>query len=208
MYFNIPDEQFLSFTQRLQMSTYDNPFHKLWSLICLFIFNPSYHITKQRIYISCSNSEYKNIMNHHNKPIPLSPKYNYSQIHKTLEYKRKFTITPLCSSFHLSRDSYQDISTELGNNWEYHAYHAPIWLGRFNQYKINIHDDTKQLQFTCDEEVEQFYSKFGYEPDEQPIETQNKAITIISDNNWKKWYEHVFQETPLFNYNNDLKFVY
>lgn len=212
MYFNIPEEQFTPLMQPIFNNTYNNHFHKLWSFICLFIFNPSYHNTRQRIYINCSKSEYNDIMNHHNIFIsthnPSSPKYNSYQPDKVLQYKRKFAISPLCSSFYLSRDSYQDILNELGHKWEYHAYHTPIWLERFNQYNINIHDDTKQIEFSCDDEAEQFYSKYGYEPDEQSIETQHKACNIISDNNWKQWYEYVFHESPLFNYNIDFKFVY
>ncbi len=210
MYFNIPEEQFTPLLRSLQNNTsYDNPFHKLWSLICLFIFNPSYHYTKQRIYISCSKSEYNDIMDLHNNftSIHISPSPS-TQSYKVLEYTRKYAINPLCSSFYLSRDSYPDISNELGHKWEYHAYYTPIWLERFNQYNINIHDDTNEIEFTCDEEAEQFYSNYGYEPDEQSIETQNKAIHICSDNNWNKWYEYVFQDSPIFNYNIDFKFAY
>ena len=103
-YFNVSDELFSSTSKFIHTTNYNNPLHKTWCLIYLFIFNPLFHESKKKIYTVCSQLEYDNIMEHHNQPIPLSI-CNNPQIYKTLEYKRTFAINPLCSSFRLLRDS-------------------------------------------------------------------------------------------------------
>jgi hypothetical protein len=71
---------------------------------------------------------------------------------------------------------------------------TPIWFERFNRYKIIVDSEMKQIQFTDDDELEDFYSQYGYDPDEQSTETQNKALSLMTDINWKDWYENIFHE--------------
>ena len=207
IYFNIPDELFSSTSKLLHNNDYNNHVHKVWSFICLFIFNPLFNESKKKIYTSCSQSEYDKIMNHHNESIPPS-KYNNPQIYKTLEYKRTFAINPLCSSFQLLRDSSENICHEFWYHWEFHTLSTPIWIEKFKKYNIEINHDKKRVEFLDDDELEDFYSQYGYEPDEQSTETQNKALSLIQDNNWKKWYENIFQDNQLFNFKDDFKFAY
>jgi hypothetical protein len=61
---------------------YKNAIHKLWAIICLLIFNRDYLSSKKKIYIACSDMEYKEVMKIHDDPIPLN-KYNNLQIHQT-----------------------------------------------------------------------------------------------------------------------------
>ena len=207
-YFNIPDDEFISITMCIQSNDYDNSYHKLWSVICLFIFNPSFYTSKKKLQCACSESEYNTLLKHHSDPIPLSPKYNHSQVYKTLEYKRKYHIHSLCSSFTLLRDASKDIDTDISHHWEYHAYSTPIWLERFNKYKTIVDCENKRIEFMDDEELEAFYSLYGYDPDEQSKETQNKGLLLYENNNWKKWYDNVFQESSLFKFDDDFKFSY
>ena len=215
-YFNIPDERFKLLVDTFHTSNnksdnkYDNKFHKLWALISLLIFNPDYHLSKKKIYMGSNESEFDEIMKH-NEPVPPSSNNN-NQIYKTLAYKRTYAIHPSCSSFNLLRDSFEKINDEFWYHWEYHAYLTPIWFERFNRYKIIVDSEKKQIQFTDDDELEDFYSQYGYDPDEQSTETQNKALSLMTDINWKDWYENTFQdknkEKSLYIYKDDFKFSY
>ena len=53
-----------------------------------------------------------------------------------------------------------------------------------------------------------FYSKYGYEPDEQSNETESKRIIKMANHNWKKWYESVFSQKPIYEFNDDFRFSY
>ena len=211
-YFNIPDERFILLVDKFHQSMYDNKFHKLYALISLFIFNPDYHLSKKKIYMGSNESEYNEIMKH-NEPVPPSVNNN-NHIYKTLEYKRTYAIHPMCSSFNLLRDSFEKLNDEFWYHWEYHAYLTPIWFERFNRYDIIVDSEKKRIHFTDDDELESFYSQYGYEPDEQSTETQNKALSLMMDVNWKDWYENIFQnkdknkDKPLYNYKDDFKFSY
>jgi hypothetical protein len=218
-YFNIPDERFTPFTDKFNINSnsnmdnpskngYDNKFHKLWALISLFIFNPDYYLSKKKIYMGSNDSEYNEIMKH-NEPVPPSSNNN-NQISKTLEYKRAYAIHPMCSSFKLLRDSFENINNEFWYHWEYHAYLTPIWYERFNKYDIIVDSEKKRIQFIDDDELEDFYSQYGYYPDEQSTETQNKALSLMVDINWKDWYENTFQDKDksLYNYKDEFKFSY
>ena len=70
--------------------------------------------------------------------------------------------------------------------------------------------EKKRIQFIDDDELEDFYSQYGYYPDEQSTETQNKALSLMVDINWKDWYENTFQDKDksLYNYKDEFKFSY
>ena len=188
---------------------YKNAIHKLWAIICLLIFNRDYLSSKKKIYIACSDMEYNAVMKIHEDPIPLS-KYNNIQIHKTLEHKRVYSIEPICSSFHLLREKVQDINECYRRRWEFYAYLCPLWNKRFHKYNITVDSDEKKIVFHDDDELEEFYSEFGYEPDEQTYETENKRIVHMPENNWKTWYNSIFtsNQKPIYEFTEDFRFKY
>lgn len=81
--------------------------------------------------------------------------------------------------FDLSRESF-NIKEELISNWEYHAYNTPLWKQRLNNYKINQNVEEKKIEFLDDDEMESFYNEYGYEPDEQSVEIQNKLLGVLT----------------------------
>ena len=188
---------------------YKNAIHKLWAIICLLIFNRDYLSSKKKIYIACSDMEYKEVMKIHDDPIPLN-KYNNLQIHKTLEHKRVYSIEPICSSFHLLRENVENINECYRRRWEFYAYLCPLWNKRFHKYNITVDSDEKKIVFHDDDELEEFYSEFGYEPDEQTYETENKRIVHMPENNWKTWYNSIFtsNQKPIYEFTEDFRFKY
>ena len=217
IYFQLSDEQSMSFQNEFlpqpsadTTDQYKNMIHKLWAIICLLIFNRDYLTSKKKMYISCSDSEYNDIMKIHNDPIPLS-KYNNPQIYRTLQHKRVYSIDPICSSFHLLRENVENINKCYREHWEFYAYLCPLWNDRFQKYDITIDSDKKKIVFHDDDELEEFYSQYGYEPDEQSYETENKRVVHMPENNWKTWYDSLFTSTeknPIYEFKEDFRFKY
>ena len=76
-------------------------------------------------------------------------------------------------------------------HWEYYAFETPIWRERFNYYKAVQNHETKEVTFQTDDAAEEFYQKYGYEPDEQPKETDEKSTKDIEEINYREWIERV-----------------
>lgn len=208
-YFKATDSQICYIKERFYENKYANPLHKICAVICMFIFNPThdYENIKQKIYIGCSDTEYDEIIQSSDQPIPLNI-HNIPQIYKTLEFKRKYAIHCNCSGFNLMRDMFPDIKQVIWYQWEFYAYDCPLWNERFNKYDITLNEDKHMITFNNDDDIELFYSQFGYEPDEQNIETQNKGLLLCQNNNWKGWYNNIFTEPSIYDFKEDFKFTY
>ena len=78
-------------------------------------------------------------------------------------------------------------------HWEYYASFSPIWFNRIRKCKGKRNDETKRIDFPECEETdwpEEFYSQFGYEPDEQKREIQEKSIqSIAKQRTWTQFYD-------------------
>jgi len=99
------------------------------------------------------------------------------------------------SLFHLKREK-NNIITMYREKWLYYASFSPLWSERIAKHKGVIDKKTKTVIFeeqeNSDDNEQAFYDEFGYEPDEQKIETQNKTIQEIkSERTWVSFYsEH------------------
>ena len=92
------------------------------------------------------------------------------------------------SLFHLKRDKY-NIELAYLNNWLYYASFSPLWKNRILKYNGIINNKERKIIFLDENDEEQFYNEFGYEPDEQKKETQQKSIQIIKkERTWKSFY--------------------
>jgi hypothetical protein len=107
--------------------------------------------------------------------------------------------------FDLIRSNYI-LNREFWYNWEFHAYKSKIWKKRFDKYKIKIEKHKKQLEFLDDDEMEEFYSKYGYEPDEQAKETQKKSTGYISSININNWINIVNKSSKNYKIEKKLKY--
>ena len=80
------------------------------------------------------------------------------------------------SLFHLKREK-NNITTVYRDKWLYHASFSPLWRERITNHNGHIDEHNKSVVFDESQDFEEaFYDEFGYEPDEQKIETQNKTI--------------------------------
>jgi len=75
-------------------------------------------------------------------------------------------------------------------HWVYYASFSPIWLDRITKCKGVLNHIDKKVDFIDDDHLEEFYDQFGYEPDEQKRETQEKNIQSIKNiRTWSSFYE-------------------
>jgi len=98
-------------------------------------------------------------------------------IYKTLPLLCKYWLTipenpPVVSEE--QRSSLRDFC----DHWLFYASKIPLWEHRILQYKGTIDKETRQVIFENDDLMEEFFEKYGYEPDEQPIEIQRRLLGI------------------------------
>lgn len=62
------------------------------------------------------------------------------------------------------------------HNWVYFASFSPIWANRIAEYNGVIDNENCRVDFPNDECIERFYEDYGYEPDEQRMETLTKFM--------------------------------
>lgn len=101
------------------------------------------------------------------------------------------------SLFKLNRFKY-NLKQIYCNNWEYFASFSPLWHQRIINYGGIIEHNTQKVIFNDDDLLEEFYRIYGYEPDEQPQNIQDKSImTIEKKYNWK-WFYNKYKYNALF----------
>lgn len=62
------------------------------------------------------------------------------------------------------------------DNWLYHASFSPLWSQRISEYRGMLDEEKQKIIFENEDLEEEFYNKWNYEPDEQLLETQQKAM--------------------------------
>jgi hypothetical protein len=104
------------------------------------------------------------------------------------------------SLFKLKRSKYNLVDKYL-YNWEYHASFSPLWSERIKQFGGYPDYMKQKIMFKeepDDDLMQEFYSLYGLEPDEQLKSIQEKSIkTIEKVNNWKLFKEK-YKKNGLF----------
>ena len=127
------------------------------------------------------------------------------EAYKILKFARIFGIDDLnsLSLFHLKREK-MDIREAFLNHWLYHASKSPVWFQRIHEYKGKVLEEEKKVVFLeegegedececeCEDLLQSFYDHYGYEPDEQKKEIQDKSIAL-STTYCKTWLQ-VYKE--------------
>ena len=92
------------------------------------------------------------------------------------------------SLFDLKRET-QDIKTAYYYDWLYYASFSPLWRTRILKHNGVIDQKNHKVEFD-DDDIDEFYDNYGYEPDEQSSEVENKTIQDIrSERNWLSFYK-------------------
>jgi hypothetical protein len=72
--------------------------------------------------------------------------------------------------------SKEDLYLIYRNQWLYYASFSPIWYDRIETYGGYIHHELKAVTFVNEDDEDEFYDEYGYNPDEQPKEVIGKFI--------------------------------
>lgn len=92
------------------------------------------------------------------------------------------------SLFELKREK-QDIKTAYYYNWLYHASFSPLWKSRIAKYNGYVDAENKLIVFDEEIDFQNFYDEYGYEPDEQSENVENKTIQDIKkERTWLSFY--------------------
>jgi len=66
-------------------------------------------------------------------------------------------------------------------DWLYYASFSPIWSDRICKYNGTVDHVNKRVVFEDDDDTEDFYVEYGYEPDEQKMDIQSKYMHLDKD---------------------------
>jgi len=75
------------------------------------------------------------------------------------------------------------------DKWLYHAAFSPVWFSRIKSCKGYIDYVNQEVKFVDDDWEEAFYNKYGYEPDEQSLQTKENALNLTKDENTNCWQD-------------------
>ena len=141
----------------------------------------------KNIYVQCDTDEFKK---YETLNVVLTPKEN-QKIPKLSAYQILALVTnnhaihnfPFLSFIQTKREKTSDkqktFEQAYRKDWLYYASQSPIWLERIQTFKGKINDQTCKIVFENDDFEEDFYQHYGYEPDEQKKEVQEKSIGVI-----------------------------
>ena len=180
--------------------------------------NNKYHNDNKRVILLSRILHYFVVMNNiklgKNIYVHIEPEdvILYETICADLTEKDKRTILParkilpLAKIYSIDNDNYlslfdlkrekQDIKIAYYYNWIYHSSFSPLWRSRILKHCGRIDEKNKKIIFEeeedSDDNEQAFYDEFGYEPDEQKIDIQNKTIQEIKkERTWLSFYnEH------------------
>lgn len=141
--------------------------------------------------------EPENVVMYETITTDLNQKGNGSKLLVLPAYK----ILPIATMYEIDKDNYlslfrlkretMDITKAYLNHWLYHASFSPLWKKRIDKYHGKIIHSKKTVEFEDEDEGEIFYDNYGFEPDEQKKEIQNKTICPILQR--RSWYEFYLQ---------------
>ena len=92
--------------------------------------------------------------------------------------------------FKFVRHNITDIQNKYNTEGLYHAAFSPTWFERIRLNKGYIDYENNQVKFITEDWEEAFYSRYGYEPDEQPQQVKDRCLNHVKrDDNWTHFYE-------------------
>jgi len=92
--------------------------------------------------------------------------------------------------FMLERQGIKNLSETYNTKWLYHSSFSPVWFERIKMYKGYVNYEKQEVKFISEYWEEEFYNRYNYEPDEQPMIVKMKAVSDLDrDKTWNQFYE-------------------
>ena len=166
---------------------YDNLFHQL--LVNIIMNDPK----KSDYYFKKANTKDFNSVIEADISCRNDGKHeDISYVYKTLPQIRLYGISSKIGCFKLKRRNVE-LNKIFWYHWEYFASFSPLWRGRFDKYELNIDHENKIINFINDEDCEEYYEAYGYEPDEQSKEVQELSTKEIPYIRLDTWINKLFK---------------
>ena len=168
--------------------TYDNKNHLLLAII-IYLTKPSEEIDyEKKMFVSITQNEEELLkINQADKPYDL------------LKRNRIYRVNQNIGCFRLSRNNLTKEYNEIWyHHWEYFAYRSYYWREKFGKYNCEFNHETLKIMFpndVSDNNYEDFYENYGYEPDEQSTEVQQQSLCEIPEIPYQIWLENCFPDT-------------
>ena len=149
---------------------YSNLHHKL--LVYLYDSNLKIKNSEKKI-----KKETKNLINNY-----MNFDETKSNLNNFIE-KRVYFVSEYTSCFNLDRDTMEKPMTEyFWYHWLYYARNTPYWKSKLSDYAHIIDDETQEVLFKSEDDLECFMEKYSYDLDE--VDFWSKwASTYELDNN-------------------------
>lgn len=119
--------------------------------------------------------------------------------YRMLKERRLYGIAPTIGGFVLARHG-QDVGAlgeiyQVNSVWERFAFETPYWVDRFATYGATYDTVRTRVCFPTDDAREDFYDRYGLEPDEQSCAVRDRSLGPIESDGWRSWYDFVFGDS-------------
>lgn len=105
--------------------------------------------------------------------------------------------------FNLGRDKIDNLVDLYNNKWLYHAAFSPVWFDRIKQYRGYVDYINQKVEFVDEDQMQEFYLKYGYDTDEQPDNVRERSIMEIERaTDWSTFYK-TYNQNSLFKLDED-----
>ena len=167
-------------TEQKKINSIINPAHLLSHVFHLYSKQSNLKMGK-KLYVQVKPEEIEQY-----KTAQTTPAYKILQSVSLFNIDSDNTI----ALFPLKRDHHPDIQDVYWLHWEYYASFSPLWLYRIEKYHGQVDHQNKKVHFPTVEDEEDFYEEYGYEPDEQSKQTQEKSIQPLQRGlTWSAFYQ-------------------
>lgn len=151
----------------LSKENHEKPHNIVASIIKnILIRNPNIKEGNKQIFIIISIKDIESY-----KTMSISPAY------KTLQYLCRYCLL-IPENPSVITEEQRIILKDFCENWLFYASRTPVWENRILKYKGIIDNEKKMVHFENDDLLEEFFEKYGFEPDEQTIEIQRRLVGI------------------------------
>jgi len=161
--------------------------HILYTLICYLMMETCEEVAQIRTVALVRKLEQESIDFFKETMAPVSP------VWKTLAQRRLYPVHTLVGAFPIVRsDAGIEWNQILWYHWEYYARQCPLWKERFKEFGAVFADG--KIVFANDDLLEEFYEKYGLEPDEQSRECQQKSLRSLETKTLGDWLDQIFPD--------------
>jgi len=105
---------------------------------------------------------------------------NWKFLEQVCLYETRKDMMNIFECNHLRLDpKYMCEMHRMDKHWVYCASFSPVWMKRIQEHNGVIDVVNKTVIFEDDDDLENFFESYGYEPDEQSVQIQRRLMHII-----------------------------